>query len=391
MRIHELREQRATKLSELQGIAAAAEAANRDLSADEQAKFGATEVEIRSLDGRIERAEKLADVERSAPATLINGGGSDVAPRTIGEQLVSSPELRSYAQGGGRGMLRVATQAETRSITGMTVTDRRPDIVGLPQRRTVVRDLLPVVRTTASSVEYVRQSSLTDSAAPVAEAAVKPESDMALTVATAPTRVIAHVLTVSRQALDDVDALRSFLDVQMRNGLRRAEEAQLLSGNGTAPNLQGMRGVATAYETARTQVGDSRVDLVHHAIAQLADVGLAATGVVLNLADFSRMVEIKDENGAYIGPGPFAAAAAERLWGVPVAATPIMPAGSFLVGAFDVAATLYDRMAPEVLISSEHSDYFAKNLLLVRCEERVALAVTSPLALVTGSFGAITA
>jgi HK97 family phage major capsid protein len=148
---------------------------------------------------------------------------------------------------------------------------------------------------------------------------------------------------------------------------------------------------ATAYETARTVAGDKRVDLVHHAVAQLADAGLAATGIVLNLADYSRMVETKDDNGAYIGPGPFGPVAAERLWGVPVVGTPALTAGTFLVGDFETAVTLFDRMAPETLISSEHSDYFARNLLLVRNEERVALALHSPWALVTGSFGAVTA
>jgi hypothetical protein len=48
-------------------------------------------------------------------------------------------------------------------------------------------------------------------------------------------------------------------------------------------------------------------------------------------------------------------------------------------------------MAPEVLLSTEHLDYFRRNLVLVRAEERVALAITMPQALVVGSFGAVTA
>jgi HK97 family phage major capsid protein len=58
----------------------------------------------------------------------------------------------------------------------------------------------------------------------------------------------------------------------------------------------------------------------------------------------------------------------------------------FLVGAFKLQ-TLYDRMAPEVLISSENVDDFEKNLYTMRCEERIALAVKRPQALIYGDFG----
>ena len=218
---------------------------------------------------------------------------------------------------------------------------------------------------------------------------------MTLAVVSAPARVIAHVLTVSRQAMDDLDQFRAFVDQRMVVGLRQVEEVQLLSGNGVSPNLQGMIGVSTAYDTARNQAGDKRVDVIHHAIAQLADAGLAATGIVINLADHSRMVEQKDSSGRYIadawGLGPFGRADFPALWGVPTVGTPAMAAGTFLVGDFQTAVTLYDRLRPEVLVSSEHLDYFQKNLLLVRAEERIALAIRQPTAMVTGSFGAIAA
>jgi HK97 family phage major capsid protein len=152
-----------------------------------------------------------------------------------------------------------------------------------------------------------------------------------------------------------------------------------------------MIGVASGYDVARNQAGDKRVDVIHHAIAQLADIGLAASAIVLNLADFSRMVEMKDADGRYISQGPFGNVDQPRLWGVPVVATPAIAAGSFLVGDFQSAVTLYDRLQSEVQISSEHSDFFARNLLMVRCEERIALAIRMPTGLIYGTFGAITA
>jgi hypothetical protein len=78
------------------------------------------------------------------------------------------------------------------------------------------------------------------------------------------------------------------------------------------------------------------------------------------------------------------------MWGVACAATPAIAAGSFLVGDLQTAVTLYERLAPEFSLSSEHLDHYARNLLLARLEERVALAIREPGALVAGTFGAIT-
>jgi HK97 family phage major capsid protein len=71
---------------------------------------------------------------------------------------------------------------------------------------------------------------------------------------------------------------------------------------------------------------------------------------------------------------------------VPVIATPSLQRGEFIVGNFQLGAQLIDRLDMEVLISSEHADFFTKNMLMVRAEERVALAVKRPQALVFGEF-----
>ena len=63
-----------------------------------------------------------------------------------------------------------------------------------------------------------------------------------------------------------------------------------------------------------------------------------------------------------------------------------MDIDEFLVGAFRTAAKIWDRMDIEVLISSEDRDNFIKNMLTVRAEKRLALAVKRPGALVTGDF-----
>ncbi|MNN75984.1 Phage capsid family protein [compost metagenome] len=61
-----------------------------------------------------------------------------------------------------------------------------------------------------------------------------------------------------------------------------------------------------------------------------------------------------------------------------------MAVNEFLTGAFNLAAQIFDRQDVEVLLSSENEDDFVKNMLTIRVEERLALAVYRPEAFVTG-------
>jgi HK97 family phage major capsid protein len=76
------------------------------------------------------------------------------------------------------------------------------------------------------------------------------------------------------------------------------------------------------------------------------------------------------------------------LWGLPVVESDGMSRGDFLVGAFRLAATLFDREEAAILVSTEDQDNFVKNLVTILAEERLALAITRPTAFVHGGFPA---
>lgn len=67
-----------------------------------------------------------------------------------------------------------------------------------------------------------------------------------------------------------------------------------------------------------------------------------------------------------------------------------MPAfkGKFLTGSFAYGAQLFDREDANVVISTENADDFEKNMITIRCEERLALAVKRPEAFIYGDFAA---
>lgn len=327
------------------------------------------------------------DLEQSLSGEQRRRGPQDT--ESWGAQVISSEAfnaVRARPDGKHRFTVNQAITSATGSGGALIPRDTRTDPIALPRRRLMVRDLLMPGNTSSNMVEYARQTVRTNNAAMVSEGAQKPESVYAWERAEAPVRTIAHWVPVSRQAMDDGDQLQVAIDGELRYGLDLKEEAQLLLGDGTGENLEGLLTAATAFSAPFQASGDTDLDIVLQAKAQLGAPGseIEANGVILNSLDWERMTGIKDGEGRYLGAGPFGNTP-EILWRLPVVACNAMPEGEFLVGDFRRAATIYDRMEAEVLISSEDRDNFIKNMLTVRAEKRLALAITMASAMVYGS------
>lgn len=252
-------------------------------------------------------------------------------------------------------------------------------------RRLTIRDLLAQGRISSNSLEYVRENIFTNSAAPVAEGTLKPESNLTFTKETANVKTIAHWIQASRQVMDDAPMLESYVNNRLLFGLALVEEGQLLNGDGTGDNLTGLNNVATAYDATLNVTGDTRADKIAHAIFQTSESEFEASGIILNPRDWHAIALLKDADGRYIFGGP-AAFAAKVMWGLPVVATKAQALGTFTVGGFDLASQVWDRMDATVEVSREDRDNFVKNMLTILCEERLALAHYRPTAIITGPF-----
>src|SRR3546814_17180689 len=64
---------------------------------------------------------------------------------------------------------------------------------------------------------------------------------------TATVTTIAYCVLATRQILDDVAMLQSYIDGRLRYGLAYAEELQLINGDGTGTNLNGVYTQATTF------------------------------------------------------------------------------------------------------------------------------------------------
>jgi HK97 family phage major capsid protein len=260
-----------------------------------------------------------------------------------------------------------------------------PGIVMPGLRRLTIRDLLAQGRISSNSLEYVREEVFTNSAASVAEKALKPESELTFSKQTANVKTVAHWIQASRQVMDDAPMLQSYVNNRLMYGLALEEERQLLNGDGSGDDLEGINHVATAYDAGLNVAGDTRADIIAHAIFQVTESEFSASGIVLNPRDWHSIALLKDNEGRYIFGGP-QAFTQNIMWGLPVVPTRAQVQGTFTVGGFDMASQVWDRMDATIEVSREDRDNFVKNMLTILCEERLALAHYRPKALIKGTF-----
>jgi HK97 family phage major capsid protein len=340
---------------------------------------------------------RISDIEQKMARRGGNAAGFDII-KSIGEMTIENDAVKKLMES-KRGMAQVTM--ERKNITSATgtvgtgvspttslVVPQREPIVSLPLRKMVVRDLITPGTTISSNIEYPVETGTvppTIAATVVSEGAVKPQGNLTFDLKSAPVRTLAWILKASRQILDDAPQLQSYIDGRLRYGLEYIEEVEILTGDGTGNHLLGIIPQATAYSAGFTPSVVQQIDVIRLAMLQAAAVSLfPATGTVVHPQDWAKIETLKDTLGRYIVGDP-QGRIQPMLWNLPVVETIAMTVNHFLTGAFRLGAQIFDRMAIEVLISTEDADNFQRNLISIRGEERLALAVYRPSAFIYGA------
>lgn len=352
----------------------------------------AKELADQAIIGMNEAKSRLDEVEQKMAR---RGEQSDVT-RSAGERFVDSAEFKAFAsqtRPRGRAIVDVKdisslTTDAAGSVGALVNTDRRGMQVELPQRRLTVRALLAAGNTNSNLIEYEREKLFTNSAAPVAEGALKPQSELQFEDASAPVRTIAHWMRASVQILADAPGLRSMIDQRLRYGLASVEESQLLNGSGAGQNLTGLITAATAYAAPGSLTAATPVDVLRLMILQAALAEYPPNGLVMNPIDWAAVEMQKDGQGRYLIGNP-QGTISPTIWGLPVVATQAIGVDKALVGAFNLAAQIFDRQDATVEVSTEDQDNFVRNKVTIRAEERLALAIYRPQAIVYGDLGRV--
>lgn len=237
---------RAAAMSKADELAAQAKAGELD-DAGKTELAGLVE-EVKAFDERVSKAlesKTLIDAVAALggePKTGEDGEKSGEALTGRKYLAFSGRKARAMSGNLSKAMLGgVGTKALVSSgsvVTGTPLENQSP--IELQRIPTSLLDVLPVKVHGTPRYRYLRQTSRDNQAAPWTSGA-KPESSYGIESVDAELTVIAHVSDGLNEydVLDNAE-LAGFVEAEMLHGLRRAVEAQVIGGSGTAPNLRGI-------------------------------------------------------------------------------------------------------------------------------------------------------
>lgn len=376
-----------------------AKATNRDLNTDELATVNEKLTIVKDLNGKIANAKQSEDLLDRLGS--LDGGvhvDQEQHAKNLGEHFVKHglAQLRAVRNtpGASVSVPEFKAAGDTQVTTGLVYPQIDTTVVQAYRRQPVVADLLGSGTLTSQSITYFVEGAREGDFATVPEAGLKPQLHYNFSTVTESLTKIAGFIKLSDEMIEDLAFLVSEINQRLLYDLSIFEENQILNGDGTAPNLRGIlnrSGIQT--ETGATSADN--LDAIFRAITKVQTVtGLAADGVVIHPTDYQTFRLSKDANDQYYGGGPFSGPYGNggvpiqpALWGVTTIVTAAIAAGTVLVGAFRQGGTVYRKGGVTVSSTNSNVDDFIKNLVTIRAEERIALAVRVPSAFVKTTLG----
>lgn len=248
-------------------------------------------------------------------------------------------------------------------------------------------DLVSKGRVDSNSLQYVQVVSVTRNAALQPENTgdpatdkLKPISELATNLQTANVFGYADGYVVTTQMLSDAAAFATFMDGELRYGIRAVQEDMLLNGSGTGGEPTGILNTTGIQSLTYDGTGATPIrNLVEKArtgIRMVRQKGGTTSAILLNPEDNEEIDLMTDANGNYIFGGP-AAVGAQTLWGRPRVVSDKVEKGNVLLGDFKQAAYL-DREGVRIEAFNQHEDFARRNLVYVRAEARGMQVVWRP-------------
>lgn len=406
------KEELAALIKAARELAEKAKKETRDFTADEQTDLDAKMARINELKGIVAAGEKsaatLAAIDAMAPADRDDErreqrGGGEAQAKSLGEHFIKHAHERMIEAKGQTGVTIgapefIAAKANTDNhvVGGWTdgapfLTDFDRTIVQALRVRLTVADLLGQGTVAGNAISYLVEGAMEGDFATVAEAGTKPQIHFVNpTQVTDALKKIAGWIKLTDEFIEDAEFLKSEIDNRLLYKLGYFEEQQLLNGPGTGSTVTGLlarSGIQTETSASFATTPTDWPDAIFRAMTKVeVNSGYPADGMVIHPTDYQTFRLQKDANKQYYGggffEGPYGNGGIPEkppLWGLRTVVTPAIAQGSVAVGAFKSVATLYRKGGVRVETATQHASDFTSNLLTVRAEERVALAVRVPL------------
>lgn len=249
------------------------------------------------------------------------------------------------------------------------------------QRPVQVTDLIPAIQWGQAAYPYMEETTFTSNAAEAAEGGTYGEAALVLTEQSSTVRKVTVWLPVTDEQLADVPGARGYIDARLRFMLQQRLDAQILTGNGTAPNLEGVNNV-TGIQT-QAKGADPTPDAVYKALTKVRVTGRAMpNAAIFHPNDWQDVRLLRTADGVYIWGNP-SEAGPERIWGVQVVQSDAQTENTAVVGDFANFSLLPVRRGIDMQVTNSHASDFINGKQAIRADMRTALVFTRPAAFCT--------
>lgn len=274
-----------------------------------------------------------------------------------------------------------------------TVPQVVPGVVDKLFQKLTFADLLLQGQATTNSFRYVVEGTATSGAAGVAEGGSKPQSTLGLTTSDEPIKKIATSLKVSDEMIEDAPAIQSYINGRLSLFVQIEEERQLIRGTSGGNEVQGLlTSRSVPVYAGGTAAGNRAVQLFKAMNGLRGSAFLEPDWIVLHPTDWEAIRLLTDTAGQYFGGGPFQGpygagsnvgasgqvnGVQDYIWQKPVYVTGVVGAGTAIIGTTS-SAQVWRKGGMSVEATNSNEDDFLKNLIAIRAEERLGLAVYRP-------------
>lgn len=342
-------------------------------------KIKALNDEIEELERSIKEAEKAAaKLARIGKKEEDKDMGEQIKARNLGEHFVEYLKANPVGQKFSAiapVFEKAATDTQTSpagAVDFATTFDR--NVVTAARTPLVVRDLFGSETISGSTLVYLVEGAIQGAPAVTAEGAEKPQVHFAdPTPVTVSLAKIACHIKESDEYINDFPFLASAINGRLTYHLGLVEQNKLVT------DLLATSGIQTGtYASTGTAI-----DIADAILLAAMDVqnqsGFAADGILMNPADWYILRTGKTANEKlYYGGGYFGEQNIPNVWGIPVCVSAAVTSGTVIVGAFKTCGSVVTNGGIRVESTNSNEDDFVKNLMTIRAEERMALAVRRP-------------
>ena len=343
---------------------------------------------------KFESAQKRMDsIEMESKKTL--AGITPKNFRTALEAEIKSGPLEGIKNGtanAARFEVKSSDMTMSNTFTGVVAAETViPEIKFDPARAVHIRSLIPNGSTDVQTIRFVKESAYTDNGAATAQGSALGQSDFDFTATSVNVEKIGTFMNLTDEMLQDTPQLASYLSARVPSKVLSIEDNEIMSGDGSSPNLSGLLTDSLAFTTSsggqfyQSVESANEYDVLIAALNQLSLLNYTADTILLNPTDFHKIVLLKSTANEYL-KNQVIQGIQPALMGVPITINTAVPAGKFLVGQLSVATQLWIRDGLGLEFSRDNAQNFEKNLVTVRAQERVCLTNYQPNAMINGTF-----